>query len=186
LHPAFAAFGRRSGGVDGAQIAGELAAGEKRLSLVNALGAAGVAGGFAIDVWGDSGWQAVTHGVRHRGVAGHFFDLTKIYGAARINLDIGRLYQMDIVTMRVFDVLACGGFLLTERAPAVAELFTPGEDLDVFSGAEELCDKVRFYLARPELAARIAAHGRATVLRQHTVAQRLAVMLAALPADGEG
>ena len=119
-------------------------------------------------------------GVFHRGVAGHFVELNKIYSAARINLDVGRLYQMDIVTMRVFDVLACGGFLLAERSEALLELFAPGNDLDVFTGPEELLDKVRFYLAHPEQAAAIATQGRRTVEAKHTIRQRVARMLAAV------
>jgi spore maturation protein CgeB len=187
LAPGLREHGKRPGAYDAEQIAGELAAGEKRLALIGAL-ARGLAEGDAADseqpqvhVWGDPGWRAAAANVNVRGVAGHFVELNKIYGSARINLDIGRLYQMDVVTMRVFDVLACGGFLLTERSPELSELFEPGHDLEVFTGAEELIDKTRHYLAHPELAARIAAQGRATVLSRHTVDLRLELMLAALP-----
>jgi spore maturation protein CgeB len=189
LAPGLRAHGKRPGAFDAEQMAGELAAGEKRLALVGALArglaAEGGAGGQAeVHVWGDRGWQAAAAGVKVRGVAGHFIELNKIYGSARINLDIGRLYQMDVITMRVFDVLACGGFLLTERSPELTELFEPGHDLDVFTGADELIDKARYYLAHPELAARIAAQGRATVLAKHTVDLRLERMLTSLPRPG--
>ena len=192
LAPGLRERGKRPGAFDAEQMAGELAAGEKRLALIGAL-ARGLAAESGSDgapaddqaqvhVWGDRGWQAAAAGVKVRGVAGHFVELNKIYGSARINLDIGRLYQMDVITMRVFDVLACGGFLLTERSPELSELFEPGSDLEVFTGADELIDKARYYLAHPELAARIAAQGRATVLAKHTVDLRLARMLEALPA----
>jgi spore maturation protein CgeB len=181
LQPAFRTHCQQSGAVDAEQIAGELAAGEKRLALIAALASACTDEDSQVHVWGDAGWQAAGPQVRYRGVAGHMVELSKIYGSARVNLDIGRLYQMDIVTMRVFDVLACGGFLLTERSSVLSELFTPGHDLDVFTGPDELIEKTRYYLARPDLAARIAAQGRATVVGKHTVAQRLGHMLATLP-----
>ena len=182
--PDFRAHCQGPGALDAEQIAGELAAGEKRLALLGALAAADPGDGSRqVNVWGDQGWRGAP-AVRYRGVAGHLVELNKIYATARVNLDIGRLYQMDIVTMRVFDVLACGGFLLTERSPALAELFRPGHDLDVFTGIDELIDKTRYYLGHPALAARIAAQGRATVMGKHTVAQRLSHMLAALPGPG--
>jgi spore maturation protein CgeB len=187
LAPGLREHGKRPGAFDAEQIAGEIAAGEKRIALVGAVadglrraGGEDDSGQPQVHVWGDAGWQSATTTARYRGVAGHFVELNKIYGSARINLDIGRLYQMDIVTMRVFDVLACGGFLLTERSAELCELFEPGQDLDVFTGADELLEKCRYYLDRPELAARIAAQGRATVLARHTVAERVARMLATL------
>ncbi|HEY0711055.1 MAG TPA: glycosyltransferase [Polyangia bacterium] len=169
--PGLWAAGKAPGALDLEQVVGELAAGEKRMAFVEALGPLGV------HVWGDEGWARGGFQVTYRGPAGHFVELSKIYSAARINVDIGRLYQMDIVTMRVFDVLACGGFLLTERSPALLDLFTPGTHLDVFSGPEELVDKAAYYLAHPEIAAKLAQAGRALVCESHSVSQRLAHML---------
>jgi spore maturation protein CgeB len=171
--PALWAEGKRPGAVDLEQIAGELAAGEKRQAYVEVLAPLGV------NVWGDHGWEREGARARYRGSAGHFVELNKIYTAAQVNLDVGRLYQMDIVTMRVFDVLACGGFLLAERADALLEFFTPGVHLDVFTGAQEMVDKAAYYLAHPEAAEDIAQAGRALVRESHTIVQRLQHMLGA-------
>ncbi len=169
--PAFREAGKNAGARDVEQIAGELAAGEKRITYAAALVPHG------LGVWGDPGWRDPRTGAAHRGSAGHFIELNKIYGVAAINVDIGRLYQMDIVTMRVFDVLACGGFLLAERSPALGELFTVGVELDVYADRDELLEKVRHYLQHPEQAARMAAAGRARVLRDHTILGRVTEML---------
>ena len=99
-----------------------------------------------------------------------------------IHLDIGRLYQPDIVTMRVFDVLACGGFLLAGHSEALLEMFTPGVELECWSTLDELEDKVRFYQQHPDKAQTIALAGRARVLRDHTIRQRLLTMLSDLAA----
>ncbi len=170
--PGLWAAGKQPGALDLEQVVGELAAGEKRQAYVELLAPLGV------HVWGDQGWQREGAQARYRGTAGHFVELNKIYTAAQVNLDIGRLYQMDIVTMRVFDVLACGGFLLAERAEALLEFFTPGEHLDVYATPEELLDKAAFYVANPAAAAHIAQAGRALVRESHSIVQRLAHMLA--------
>ncbi len=158
-----------------ARWAGEIAAAEKRLAYVGRLGR------FGVCVWGDEGWraaQAAGLACHYRGPAGHGLELTKIYCASLINVDIGRVYQDDIVTMRVFDVLACGGFVLAERSSALAELFEIGAEVDCYASADELEAKVAHYLAHPEAARAIALRGREAVCARHGIDVRVAHMLA--------
>ena len=158
-----------------ARWAGEIAAAEKRLAYVGRLGR------FGVCVWGDEGWRAAQSAglaCHYRGAAGHGLELTKIYCASLINVDIGRVYQDDIVTMRVFDVLACGGFVLAERSPALAELFEIGAEVDCYASADELEAKVAHYLAHPEAARAIALRGREAVCARHGIDARVAHMLA--------
>jgi Glycosyl transferases group 1/DUF based on E. rectale Gene description (DUF3880) len=159
-----------------ARWAGEIAAAEKRRAYVARLGR------FGARVWGDDGWRTLNasgagDGVQYQGPAGHGLELTKIYCASQINVDVGRLYQDDIVTMRVFDVLACGGFVLAESSPALAELFEVGVEVDCYASADELEAKVAHYLAHPAAAQAMAQRGRAAVQQRHTIAARVARML---------
>lgn len=156
--------------------AGEIAAAQKRLAYVGRLGR------FGVCVWGDEGWRAAQSAglaCHYRGPAAHGLELTKIYCASLINVDIGRVYQDDIVTMRVFDVLACGGFVLAERSPALAELFEIGTEVECYASADELEAKVAHYLAHPEAARAIALRGRDAVCARHGIDARVAHMLAA-------
>ncbi len=160
---------------DPLQLIGEMAAAAKRLRYLRALG------GLGLHVWGDAGFASLAHaGVNYRGPAGYTDELNKIYSHARINLDIGRLYQSDIVTLRVFDVLSCGGFVLCEQHPVLEALFTVGEDLDVYRTPEDLRAKVSYYTAHPEQAQRLAAAGHAKVLREHTLTARAQTLLKTL------
>jgi spore maturation protein CgeB len=59
----------------------------------------------------------------------------------------------DNVSTRSFEIPACGGFMLHVDNDEVREFFTPGHEIDVFSTPDELADKARFYLDRPELRA---------------------------------
>jgi hypothetical protein len=170
-----AAMRGKPGKPDPVVLASEMIAADKRLFYVSSLGALG------IHVWGDAAWQAAEeHGALYRGVAGHRFELNKIYGSATINIDIGRLYQNDMVTMRVFDVMACGGFVLTERNDALLELFTEGVELDCYTSLQELLDKAEHYSENPGEAAAIAARGHEAVLANHTISGRVSTMLGAL------
>ena len=108
----------------------------------------------------------------------HYFETTKIYNATRINIDIGRIYQSDIVTLRVFDVLACGGFLLAERSDDLLELFEPGVEVECYATLAELEDKVVYYLEHPEQAAALAGRGREAMCARHRIRDRVSRMLA--------
>lgn len=61
----------------------------------------------------------------------------------------------DRVSTRTFEIPACKGFMLHIDNEEVREFFTPGEEIDVFSTPEELANKIRFYLAHPELRAQM-------------------------------
>ena len=153
---------------DPLKIISQIAAAERRLLYIASLGK------YGMHVWGDEGWLPVEqYGSNHMGAAGHHHEVTKIYNGAAINVDIGRLYQLDIVTMRVFDVLACGGFLIAEYSDELADLFELGHDLESYKTIEELEDKVRYYLDEPEKRLDIARNGLAKVRACHTFDHRV-------------
>jgi spore maturation protein CgeB len=162
-----------AGQLDPVRIAGELAAAERRLKYIEALAPLGVS------VWGDEAWKHVP-GITWRGPAEHGVTINKIYSNAFINIDIGRLYQLDIVTMRVFDVLACGGFMLAEHSDELAELFDVGKELDSWRSIDELLDKSRWYLNNPDVAKQISLKGYEAVCERHTIRKRVHYMLRSL------
>jgi spore maturation protein CgeB len=92
-------------------------------------------------------------------------------------VDLGRLYQMDIVTMRVFDVMACGAFVLAERSEDLGSAFDIGVEVDCWATPRELVAKVAHYLEHPQAARELARRGREAVLQRHTIQARVAHML---------
>ena len=152
----------------------EMAAADKRLTFLANLGQ------VEISVWGDEGWKDLTeYGCRYMGPAGHRDELNRIYSGSTINLDIGRIYQSDIVTMRVFDALACGGFVLTEHCEALEDLFEVGSEIASYRSFVEMTEKVEHFMEHPDEARAIAERGRARVQRDHTIAARMRYMLSA-------
>jgi hypothetical protein len=64
--------------------------------------------------------------------------------------------------MRIFEVLAAGGCLVTDRlsvASGLESMFKDGHDLIIYDDAQDLVDKAKYYLANPSLCIRIAAQG---------------------------
>jgi GT2 family glycosyltransferase/2-polyprenyl-3-methyl-5-hydroxy-6-metoxy-1,4-benzoquinol methylase/tetratricopeptide (TPR) repeat protein len=83
------------------------------------------------------------------------------------------------VNMRVFEALAGGSLLVTNELAdnGQPELFRDGEHLVTYTDAEELLDKVAYYLEHDEERERIAAAGRRAVLEGHTYLHRMRTIL---------
>ena len=150
----------------------EIAAAEKRQRYVSSLGE------FGVRVWGDDGWSSIDqHGGRYMGRAEHRDELTRIYSSGALHVDVNRLVQPDTVSLRVFEVLACGGFLLAEHSDALDALFAVGVELETYRTQAQLREKVTHFVAHPDEAAAIAANGRAAVLERHPGGPRVRTML---------
>jgi hypothetical protein len=78
----------------------------------------------------------------------------------------------DRVSTRTFEIPACKGFMLHIDNEEVREFFEPGVEIDVFATPEELADKIGFYLARPELRARMIERAYARCVPAYSYAAR--------------
>jgi hypothetical protein len=72
-------------------------------------------------------------------------------------------------TMRVFEVLSAGGCLLTNKLSnptGFADVFKDGEDVIIYDSEDDLIEKSRYYLAKPDVCLNIARAGHAKY-KQH-------------------
>lgn len=148
---------------------------------------------YGLSIWGP-GWDALDTGdplrrcVRGPGIGPARW--VRIYSAAQVVLSIhycseDARFPVYQASPRVFEALACGAFLLTDRQPDVLSLFRDGEHLASFSDGEELQRQILYYLSHPGERRRIAAAGRREVLSRHTYVHRIEELLGCLGA-GEG
>lgn len=85
-------------------------------------------------------------------------------------------WNRDVYTRRVFEIPACGGFLLCERTDFMLSLYEEGREAAFFSTPDEFVDKIRYYLTHEANRAAIAAAGRERLLRSgHDIHTRLRV-----------
>ena len=127
---------------------------------------------MGIHIWGTEEWKH-DFPKNYRGRADHYLDLPKLYLASKINLDISRIYQPNIVTMRVFDILACRGFVLADRNDALLELFKEDWDIVCYDTPEEAVDKINYYLNHDSDRTTIAERGYKKVVNSHTFENRI-------------
>lgn len=100
-----------------------------------------------------------------------------IFRNSRINLNITVRGIRTGIPLRIWDVLGCGGFMLTNYQAEIPEFFTIGEDLDVFYDANDLCEKVEYYLTHEKERREIAQNGYEKVVNSHTYQERMKQML---------
>jgi FkbM family methyltransferase len=83
------------------------------------------------------------------------------------------------INMRVFEALACGSLLVTNdlRENGQEDLFRDGIHLATYRSAEELLDKITFYLTHEAARERIAAAGRTEALGRDTYGHRMGFLL---------
>lgn len=103
---------------------------------------------------------------------------TKIYNAAKINLNIQKtITQINGVSCRVFEIAACGGFVLSEYRKDLEQNFEIGREIAVFDGKEDLHRKVEYYLHHEDMRKAIAEQGRARALSEHTYEKKVERLL---------
>lgn len=112
---------------------------------------------------------------------------TKIYSASKIVLsihyrDAEKRFAVHQVSPRVFEAMACGAFVLTDRQKDVLALFEDGCHLATFSDKADLGRKIAYYLEHADERERIAAAGRQEVLQHHTYEHRVHRLLARMEA----
>ncbi len=100
-----------------------------------------------------------------------------IFRHSKINLNMTSKAIREGIPLRIFDILGCGGFLLTNYQSELPSLFVLGRDFDVYGSEDELLEKTEFYLTHERDRMEIASCGLKTVKEYHNYPRRLSEML---------
>ena len=126
-----------------------------------------------IHVYGGTGWGSLVKANLHvTGPVDYHSEAPLVYNSSRINLNVTSAQLSNAVNQRVFDVPACGAFLLTDYRPALAELFEVDKEIVCYRNFAELNTMTAHFLAHPDHRQEIAARARERVLAQHTYRHR--------------
>lgn len=148
----------------------KLAAVERQRTL------AALAEHFSVNLYTRSDASALPK-VHNRGGASTLTEMPKVFQASKINLNMTMRPIETGLSLRVWDVLGCGGFLLTNYQAELPSYFEIGKDLDAYESLPELLEKVQYYLTHEEERIEIAIHGYEKTARLHSYENRLAEMM---------
>ena len=131
---------------------------------------------FNVDMYTGSDTSSMPH-INNRGFARSLEEMPLIFNNSKINLNITAKSIRSGLSLRVFDVLGCGGFLITNYQAELPEFFEIGKDLVAYESMEDLKAKCDYYLKNEDERMEIANHGYETVKKLHTYDTRLIQMI---------
>lgn len=159
-------------------VLGFKAANMEREYLLYALSLA-----YPVDVYTNSrtdpSWK-----IKCLGQADYWEEMPLIFHHSSINLNMTIPNIVDGTPLRVWDILACGGFCMTTYRPDLLRHFKQGEELVIFEGKDDLLQKTEYYLSHETERRRIAQQGYEKVKKQHSYTMRLQEMFRILTQEG--
>lgn len=135
----------------------------ERVDVLNYL-----AQSFDVYLYTDDEDVSALKGVKVRPRVSYTEELPKVNYLSKINLNITSRGIESGIPQRVFDIMAVGGFVLTNYQPELAEFFDVGNEIEVYHDLEELGEKVAYYLAHEKERKRIALNGYRRVQRDYS------------------
>lgn len=131
---------------------------------------------FDVDIYTFSDVSSMPN-IRHRGSASTLIDMPKIFHLSKINLNITAKPIRTGLSLRIWDILGAGGFLISNYQEEIPDYFEIGKDLEVYASEDELMEKAAYYLEHEEERRTIAENGYNKVKAHHTYVMRLREML---------
>lgn len=132
---------------------------------------------YQVAVYTDDETKTLPH-VEKRESVDYCTQMPLAFRAGRINLNITLKSIESGIPLRVFDIMGCGGFAMTNRQEELAQYFEEGKDLAVYDSVEELIDKVGYYLRHEEERVKMVWNGFRKVHAEHNYVKRIESMMA--------
>ncbi len=129
---------------------------------------------------GDPNWDNILDNRFRIGREIMYYDnLCEHYNVTKINFNMTSRQMKNAVNQRVFDVPACGKFIISDYKSQLDEIFDKGEVV-YYNDIEEIPELVRFYLKNDEARNIVAERSRNKILKAHTYKHRLSEMISIL------
>lgn len=100
-------------------------------------------------------------------------EMPLIFRDSKINLNTTTRSMKSGLAQRIWDILGCGGFLLTNYQPEIEDYFEVGKDLEVYENYDELLEKIDYFLKDEDRRLEMASNGYATVKALHSTLFRV-------------
>lgn len=115
--------------------------------------------------------------IKNMGQVDYYDGAPFVFKNSKINLNISLKSILTGMPLRVFDIMGCGGFLLSNFQADFLDYFVPGEDFVYYEDMQDMKEKIEYYLEHEAEQKEIAANGHRKVAAEHTYEKRIAAML---------
>jgi spore maturation protein CgeB len=96
-----------------------------------------------------------------------------LYQRSKIGFNVHNRGDYTVGSYRLFELPANGVMQLSDGGPYLNEFFTTGSEVVGYRNADDLIDKLEYYLEHDEEREAIALGGYRRVLRDHRIAARM-------------
>ena len=115
----------------------------------------------------------ILESVIQRSTVDYVSQMPIVFAATKINLNPASFAIRSGVSLRAFDVMACGGFLLSNYKEENQDYFDIGKEMEQYVSMEDAIEKIDYYLSHEDIRLEVAKSGRARVKRDHRMEDRL-------------
>lgn len=130
---------------------------------------------YSVDLYTGSDTTKIP--VNNRGFAKTLTEMPLIFHNSKINLNITSKAIRSGLPLRIFDILACGGFLITNYQAELTDFFDINSDLVCYDSEEDLLEKTEYFLNHENERKEIAHNGLSTLIKYHNYPERLLQLL---------
>lgn len=131
---------------------------------------------FTVDLYTGSDTSSLP-GINNRGFAKSLTEMPVIFKESKINLNTTCKAIRSGLPQRIFDIMGCGGFVLSNYQTEIPDLFEPGRDIITYTSMEEMSELTSYYLSHENERSEIAHNGYEKVLHNYTYPIRLTQLL---------
>lgn len=111
--------------------------------------------------------------IRNPGPVDYCHEMPFVFKNTDINLNISLKSIYTGIPLRAFDIMGCGGFLISDFQQDFSEFFTAGDDYVFYTTQEDLMQKISYYLEHEDERKKIAQNGYEKVREMHTYDHRM-------------
>lgn len=80
--------------------------------------------------------------------------------------------NVEQMKARIFEINSCGGFQLSYYVEGIANCYMPDREIVIYADANDIIDKIRFYIEHNELRESIGQAGYVRSMKEHTFVRR--------------
>ncbi|MBD5464730.1 MAG: glycosyltransferase [Lachnospiraceae bacterium] len=118
--------------------------------------------------------------IKNRGYVNYVKEMPLVFAGSKINVNITLRSISSGIPLRCLDIMACGGFLLTNYQAEIGEYFIDGEEVVIYNDFQDMQEKIRYYLCHEDERKRIANQGKEKVAEGFSYERQIGKMLAVL------
>ncbi len=116
-------------------------------------------------------------GIKNHGIIKYYLDMPYVFKGSDINLNISLRSIKKGIPLRCFDIMGCGGFLLSNFQEDFLRFFDPGVDFVFYESQNDLLNKVDYYLLHEDERKAIAESAYEKIKKDHTFDVRVEQIL---------